>query len=400
MRPRAELGLAAGILAVLAVGATMLGSRRARNTDTDPRRSTYLAGPSGASAWAEALGRLGVRVERYRRPAPAVGAIDRRAVFAVIGPTRRLDAREGAQLSALPADLLLAGEGTDAAMTCLGYRVSERWADPAALKAPPDAEELPMPRARAELVRHLASTIVDSSDVYDGRRISCSVPVPSRVDTLLRTINDRPVAIRVGYADGRTVTLVADDGLFRNRTLRRTAAGPIMLGLLTPRYRRVVVDEFHQGFSTTGTSLAGATLAWSGRSPWGWIVWQLVAVGVIALVASGIRFGPARQVILRRRRSPLEHVRALATALAAARGHETAVRLMAQGLRRRLSRAGRAGPADLDRWLAGLADSLRTDRGRRALATLTDASTGSPTSADVLEAANAVETLWEELKPS
>ena len=113
MRPRAELGLAAGILAVLAVGATMLGSRRARNTDTDPRRSTYLAGPSGASAWAETLGRLGVRVERYRRPAPAVGAIDRQAVFAVIGPTRRLDAREGAQLSALPADLLLAGEGTD-----------------------------------------------------------------------------------------------------------------------------------------------------------------------------------------------------------------------------------------------------------------------------------------------
>ena len=120
MRPRAELGLAAGILAVLAVGATMLGSRRARNTDTDPRRSTYLAGPSGASAWAEALGRLGVRVERYRRPAPSVGAIDRQAVFAVIGPAHRLDGREGAQLSALPGDLLLAGEGTDAAMTLPG----------------------------------------------------------------------------------------------------------------------------------------------------------------------------------------------------------------------------------------------------------------------------------------
>ena len=89
MRPRAELGLAAGILAVLAVGATMLGSRRARNTDTDPRRSTYLAGPSGASAWAEALGRLGVRVERYRRPAPSIGVIDRQAVLAVIGPARQ-----------------------------------------------------------------------------------------------------------------------------------------------------------------------------------------------------------------------------------------------------------------------------------------------------------------------
>ena len=78
------------------------------------------------------------------------------------------------------------------------------------------------------------------------------------------------------------MTLVADDGLFPNRTLRETAAGPIMLGLVTPRYRRVIIDEFHQGFATSGTSLAGATLAWSARSPWGWIVWQLVAVGVIA----------------------------------------------------------------------------------------------------------------------
>jgi hypothetical protein len=73
---------------------------------------------------------------------------------------------------------------------------------------------------------------------------------------------------------------------------------------------------------------------------------------------------------------------------------------MAQGLRRRLSRAGRPGPADLDRGLAGLASSLRTERGRGALATLTDAASGSPTSAGVLEAANAVETLWDELKTS
>ncbi len=400
MRPRAELGLAAAVLATLAVAAAMLGSRRARNADTDPRRSTYLAGPSGASAWAEALGRVGVRVDRYRRPAPSLGAIDRGDVFAVIGPASRLDAREGAHLSTLSGDLLLAGEGADAAMACLGYRVSPRWSDPAALKAPPGAEERPMPRARAALVRHLATSIVDSSDTYDGRRVTCSIPTPTAVDTLLRTINDRPVAIRLGYAGGRTVTLVADDALFRNSILRRTAAGPIMLGLITPRYRRVMVDEFHQGFAASGTSLAGATLGWSARSPWGWIVWQLVGVGVIALVASGIRFGPARQVILRRRRSPLEHVRALATALAAARGHETAVRLMAQGLRRRLSRAGRAGPADLDRWLAGLASSLHTERGRRALATLTEVSSGSPTNAGVLEAANAVETLWDELKTS
>jgi hypothetical protein len=400
MRPRLELGIAAGILLALGVGAVTLGSRRARNADTDQRRSTYLSTPSGTRAWAEALGRLGVRVERYRRPSLSLGQLDREAVFAVIGPMRGLGASEGAHLAGLDGDLLLAGLGTESAMTCLGYRVAERRGDAAALKAPPDAEQLPMPRARAELVRHLATTVVDSSDTYDGQRTSCTVPRPSRIDTLLRTLNDRPVALRLGYADGRQVTLVADDRLFRNQTLRETAAGPIVLGMVTPRYRRLVVDEFDQGFPTSSGSLAGATLQWSVRSPWGWIVWQLVAVGVIALIASGIRFGPARSAIVRRRRSPLEHVRALATALAAARGHETAVRLMVQGLRRRLSRAGRAVPADLERWLAGLAPSLRSERGRQALATLTAIHHGPPSSEGVLEAANAVETLWDELKPT
>jgi hypothetical protein len=224
------------------------------------------------------------------------------------------------------------------------------------------------------------------------------------VDTLLRTVNDRPVVLRLHYPSDRVVTLVGDDRLFRNRTLRNTYAGPLVLGLVTPRYRHMVVDEFHHGYQASG-SLAGAALQWSTRSPWGWIVWQLAAVGVLALVASGVRFGPVRSAIERRRRSPMEHVRALATALAAARGHDVAVRLMIQGLRRRLSRtgrsrAGRAAPADVESWLDGLSSSIRTERGREALGALT-AVARTPADADgVLVAANAVETLWEELKPS
>jgi hypothetical protein len=219
------------------------------------------------------------------------------------------------------------------------------------------------------------------------------------VDTLLLTVNERLVVVRLTYPDDRTVTLVADDRLFRNRTLRYTSAGELVLGLVAPRYRRVVVDEFHQGYQVAG-SLGAAALDWSTRSPWGWIVWQLAAVGVVALIASGVRFGPVRSGIERRRRSPMEHVRALATALAAARGHDVAVHLMIQGLRRRLSRSGRPTPANLDTWLEGLGPSVRTARGREALDSLT-AMTRTPPDADsVLVAANAVETLWEELKPT
>ena len=365
MRPRIELGLAAGLLLALGVVAVAAGSRRARTSSNESPRSTYLTGPGGASAFAEAASRLGVEVEHFRRPTAALTPDSTRPgdVFAVLGPS-----------------------------------AVREWTDPAATKAPEGAEDLPAPRVWAVLAGHSAKRVVDSSG-SEGRRVSCDVPQPDRVDTLLRTVRELPVVVRLTYAGDRTVTLVADDRLFRNRTLRNTSAGSFVLGLVAPRYRRLLVDEFHQGYRASG-SLAGAALDWSTRSPWGWIVWQLAAVGALALIASGVRFGPVRSAIERRRRSPMEHVRALATALAAARGHDVAVRLMIQGLRRRLSRSGRAAPASLEAWLEGLGPSVRTARGRAALDSLTAITHRPPDADSVLVAANAVETLWEELKPS
>jgi hypothetical protein len=240
---------------------------------------------------------------------------------------------------------------------------------------------------------------VDSAGADDGAVVTCTAPVARTVDTLLRTVRGQPVAIRASLEDGRSATLVADDGLFSNRALRETAAGPFTLGLVVARYDRVIVDEYHQGFDAS-RSLSGATWDWTLHSPWGWGVLQLAAVGVLALLAAGVRFGPIRQGIERRRRSPLEHVRALATALAAARGHDVAVRLIVQGLRRRLSRAGRAGRAGLDVWLDELGGAVRTARGRDALQTLRAVTARTATPDDVLRAADAVETLWEELTPT
>ena len=158
-------------------------------------------------------------------------------------------------------------------------------------------------------------------------------------------------------------------------------------------------DEYHHGFDAS-RSLSGATWDWTLRTPWGWAVLQLGAVGVLALLAAGVRFGPIRPGIARRRRSPLEHVRALATALAAARGHDVAIGLIVQGLRRRLSRAGRAGRSGIAAWLDELDGAVRTPRGREALTTLRQVTARPASGEDVLRAANAVETLWEELTPT
>jgi hypothetical protein len=398
MRPQAELALGAGIILLLGVGSAALGSRRARVSDVDPRRSTYLAGPSGARGFADALGALGVQVVRHRRSVDWLDDAAGRqgALVAVLGPSTPLTSLEGARIAELRQDLLLAGARAERATTCFGYRVSRR--PPTAIVRPAGSAG-PLPRAQAELVRHLARSVTDSSEVTDGRIVTCAVPEPLRVDTLLQTTNGRLVALALAYAGGRRVVLIADDRLISNRVMRETAAGPFVLGLVVHRYRRVVVDELHHGYQASG-SLAAATLDWSLRSPWGWAVWQLAIVGLIGLLAAGVRFGPVRTAIDRRRRSPLEHLRALATALAAARGHDVAVRLMVQGLRRRLSRTGRAVRGEPDAWLETLGPSLRTERGRAALAELTTLTSRQPSAEEVLVAANAVETLWEELKPS
>ena len=408
MRPRTELATGIAVLSLLALGAAVLGTRGRRELDLDPRRSTFLTGPDGARGYTDALERLGVKVERFRRrPAelPTAASDTGPTVLALLGPSDRPDLLEAMTMVEFAGrhDLLLAGPEANAVMRCYGYAARTRGNPILAVLPgrPADQSDL---RVRAVLGR-AASGIVRDSAAWDedGRLASCAVPEPLRVDTLLRTAGGRSVALRLTLAGGRAVTLVADDAIFSNRALRASDAGPFALRLVAGRYRRMLVDEYHQGYGPSG-SLFRAVAGWSTRSPWGWAGWQLAAVGLIGLAAAAVRFGPIRPAPGRRRRSPLEHVRALATVLAATGGHDLAVRLMVQGLRRRLSRAPQAAPgpglrADPRPWLADLAPHLRTRRGRDAAASLV-ALTGRPQDAGgVLRAAHEVEDVWEDLKP-
>jgi hypothetical protein len=397
MRPRTELIVGTALVLGLAVGAGVVGARRGRVGDADPRRSTFLVGPSGAGGYRDALERLGVQVSAFRRPLALMDTVPSGTLVALLGPTDALSPREGVALAALRTDLLLAGAGAGNAIRCLGYQVRSRWRD-SALAPPTGPEARPFPRVGAVLVGRPVGA-VDSIRDEEGDVVTCAAPAARSADTLLRTRAGQAVAIRLTLADDRSVTLVADDRLFSNRALRETAAGPFVLGLVVPRYRRLVVDEYHHGFDAS-RSLSGATWAWIRRTPWGWLILQLAGVGVLALVAAGVRFGPVRPGIERRRRSPLEHVRALATALAAAKGHEVAVGLIVQGLRRRLSHPERGGRAGMVRWLEELDETVRTPRARDALDTLRRVTSSPATSDDVLRASEAVETLWEELTPT
>jgi len=400
MRPRTEVAIGLAALAVLVALGAALGERENRPEQQDPRASSYLPGPRGARGLAEGLSRTGVRVERFRRSLRQLNPTgdSARTVFALLDPLAGFASAEVREILAWHespggGDLLLAGPGSAGVMRCFGFQADNREVDSVRVRAPGV-----WPRLSAVLAAS-QDTVTDSSRVSDTGLWSCVVPPFIRVDTLLTSTTGRLLALRLVRADmDRQVLLLADATPLRNRALRETAAGPWALELLGGSYRRVIFEEAHQGFGAGG-SLADATLAWSLRSPWGWMAWQLALIGVLMLLAGAVRFGPIRSVIERRRRSPLEHVRALATALAAAKGHDVAIAAVVQGLRRRLMPAGQRGRTDWRAWVERLALNVRTRRARDAAATLQSLTRPGQPPDGVLRAANAVEDVWEELRP-
>ncbi len=397
MQPRTEalIGLAAVLL--LGSAAAVLGSRGVVQESADLRPSTFLAGPQGSRALLEATRALGVEIRRFRqRPKELSRLVDssKRQLLVILDPSTPLSPPDQALLLKFgqSADLLLAGRHDDDLMRCFGYKVEWKLLDSTAVLG----LGVPAPRLNAYLLQTHEASYTDSSRSMDALRSSCTVPKFRSVTPLLATARGL-VAIRLEREDTpHSVILVADPALFRNRVMRDTDAGLFALGLIDGHYDRVIFEEYHHGFGASG-SLANATIAWSLTSPWGWAVWQLAAVGLLALLFGAVRFGPAIPAILRTRRSPLEHVRALATALSAAKGHDEAIGAMVRGLRRRLAPPALRTRGDWHAWLAQLDHRAASTGEREALARLNQLTKPGQPPSSVLQAANAVEDVWQNI---
>jgi len=412
---RAEVGLALALAAALGI-ALVAGRRTAATPTFDTRTSTLVSGPRGARAVYDVLARLGRPVARRRRP--LFDLADERppgtALLVVLDPPRPLDPAEleavvafvehgGAVLAAGPAGGITA---------CAGWRTRSagaRWGDSVAVVAPAGGRRLPLVR------RVLALPGADTTELPRLERgfgahpfvlTRCEGLVATAADTLLRLADGRPVIVRLRHPGGGQVTLAADPGYFTNRAWRDTDVAFFLLPLLTPGASpgspgspgSIVWDEYHQGQGQSG-SLERAAGDWLIGTPVGRGLIQLAVVALVALAVAAVRFGPARAVIERRRRSPLEHLEALAAGLEGAAGVDTAVGLIVTGLRRRLGRAGHLAPRDAQLWLATLELALPTPRGRQAARRL-QAAIRQPGGAErVLAAAHAVEDVWQDLRP-
>ena len=415
MKVRTQFFVALGAAVLLFVIAFATGRRFRAQEDPDPRASSFATGRMGVSGLYEALDRLGVTTDRWReRPVLFAGrttgdSAGSAATFAVIAPSRPVSSRERVAIIRMltvttGSNLLLAGESRESLMPCLGYALEVNVFDSVRVARP----RTPVDSAAAWVHAHLVPLSDSARKAMDAEEPSmdgaaCPRPAVRAVDTLLVTPKGFPVMLQLTVANGRRALLVADAALLRNRQLRRSSTGPFVLETVRALGTRVTFDEYHHGHGSGG-SMAGVAMDWSVRHPVGWMIWQLVAVGLLALLASGVRFGPVRAAIPRQRRSPLEHVRALATALAAARGHREAVAAMVRGLRRRLAAtsSGAATRDDWRRWLDTLVVNAPNPRVRESAERLQRVANDSQQAVSetaVLGAAHAVEDVWQSLRP-
>jgi hypothetical protein len=147
-----------------------------------------------------------------------------------------------------------------------------------------------------------------------------------------------PVVLDFRLGKGRVIAW-ADAYPLVNHTLKNSRAAILFARTAADAAggRTLWFDEYHHGFSEGGGTLAGAT-RFIARQAAGHAVLQITVAVLGLLLLFGRRFGAPLPPPPARRRSPLEHVEALAGAYRQARAAQTARRLLLAGLARRLGR--------------------------------------------------------------
>ena len=417
MSYRLEIGLAALLAASIGV-ALWAGSGNERTPDFDFRASTFLSGPDGSKGLHDVLQQLGRPSERRRTKLDdlVTKRAHRPAILVLNAPAVSLDDDEVSQVVRfIRGGGAVVAAGTGGGVTgCAGWRTqafvgqqdSMAVKVEAGLRLPHVVRVLTPLEPEQQVTKAPPLESLRKGEAEDHTLGICKTLAPFAADTVIAAINKRPVILRLRYRGGGTLTLVGDRRWLTNKMWRDTDVPIVVLPLLTPRRERsgrVVWDEYHQGFSEAkGVTLVGSTWRWMRGSPAGWAILQLCAVALLWLAMTAVRFGPARPVIERRRRSPLEHLEALGAGLESADDGDTAVRRLVLGLRRRLSRAAPVRDERASPWLEGLELATRGTKGRaavRRLQYLLTARDPGAESARVLSAAQAVEDVWEELRP-
>lgn len=393
-RKRRRLALV-GVLTVI-VGAALLTPEIIGGRSGDSRLTSYSAEPQGARLLYELASRLGWHVERWTQS----GTVDPdpRTVVAVLDPVQPMGAIEVHRLLErvrVGSGLLYVMNGSSPLNDSLHVKRSLF----GGIYEPTAAGTAESPRLRSATdtlkARHFASA-GDSSTTEEeeeapaaecahvdasggalplwgdqkvhlfrfswiGSRPSGTVVFArSAVEEGQRDSTSRVNTIAAaGFSVGRgRVVLLSDADIIRNDVIRvcrwgLDVATARMLEYLAAgdvKRDRLVFDEYHQGFGPHPGTLR-TVVAYLSRAASGHVLLQAMLGGLVLLLALGPRALPVHDPDRIERRSPLEHVTALARAYSRVGGTRTATSRLLRGVRRRVERGGRGGnlsPAESD----------------------------------------------------
>lgn len=370
-----------------------------------PLLTTHAAAHGGAMGLYQAADRLGWEVERLERPMRH--GTDSSAVYAVLDAPEPLTSSDVSTLLGAVsrgAGLLAVLSRNSALGDSLGVNVTRSRKElPVTLAGPLASARRSQQATPDETRMPEANTVLR----FEGSRrdIERLLELPGAVDSSDVTTRDPAdtsrapaVAAALPYGRGRVV-VVSDASILRNIELRDTHSGVIAIRLLEaatpPGVERLVFDEYHFGYGQRSTF---AGLVW--RALFGTRLGRLtVTVAVAALVLllavapRAIR-PPPRATI--ERRSPLEHVGALARAYQTIGASQTAMRRLVRGLRRRHTPAASSVPDE--EYLEALAarDPLLTSD----VETVLHALRKPVTPAELSEAARVLERVEHTVYPS
>lgn len=337
------------LLAWLVLPPARLGGRHAQP-------STFFNRPYGTKAAFLVLQKLGYNVRRLRRPidvdtlAGFDGLVLLRPIYCLNDyETRVLRDWVAAGHNLLVAPTEVPPHGVD----CAGPYAWFHFADP---NAPAEGTREPGHEA-APVSAPAFAELTAMNDVRfaaDGPLVWPAEDLPIRP---LWSDEGGLVAFEATYGTGRILALADVYGL-TNAGLAEGDHAQWLLALVSRLTRddpagHLAFDEYHAGFPhEPDARRAIVQLLWDSR--WAWVVTQVLLVGLLALLARGVRFGRPDGVPVARRRTQGEFTRAAGNFLRAARAQDVVLATLGLHYRQRLCRALRVSPQSTAAELAAI----------------------------------------------
>ena len=334
--------LLAGIAAVITVVAVLAPDWT--TTDTDARLTTLSTDRMGARLLYDLADRLGWDVERRmtRHPPPDTAVIH--AILGGVTPFRKGDVGRLLDRVRAGAGLLVIASGS-ASVFGDSLRARSHTSGYA-----PNADSLRSvcPRRRPLRMRYWGGNnaylrTIRWRGASPDSMIAFIEATPEPPPGQRRVMLPSPAIVGFPYGRGRVV-LSLDADVVRNDALRGCNYGLEVAAVRALEYLRdggdaprtkIVFDEFHQEYGDQPGAMTtiGRYLS---RTSSGNTLMQLCVAGLLVLLALGPRALPPRVVVRVERRSPFEHVDALARAYMLVGASRTATSRLIRGLRRRV----------------------------------------------------------------